>query len=90
MSGPVQMSERVRAALAGAAAAAGVAIIELPSGAGHDAGVLAAAGVDAGMLFVRSLNGGVSHRPDELSAEDDVAGAIGVLTGALATLAGAW
>ncbi|MFI5050274.1 MAG: hypothetical protein ACHQEA_10485, partial [Gaiellales bacterium] len=47
MSGPVQMSERVRAALAGAAAAAGVAIIELPSGAGHDAGVLAAAGVDA-------------------------------------------
>ncbi|MFI5050275.1 MAG: hypothetical protein ACHQEA_10490 [Gaiellales bacterium] len=67
-----------------------MAIIELPSGAGHDAGVLAAAGVDAGMLFVRSLNGGVSHRPDELSAEDDVAGAIGVLTGALATLAGAW
>ncbi len=47
-------------------------------------------GVDAGMLFVRSLNGGVSHRPDELSAEDDVAGAIGVLAGALATLAGAW
>ena len=79
ISRPVRMSERVRAALADAAAAAGVAVAELPSGAGHDAGVLAAAGVDAGMLFVRSLNGGVSHRPDELSAEDDVAGAIGVL-----------
>ena len=90
ISPPVRMSERVRAALADAAAAAGVAVAELPSGAGHDAGVLAAAGVDAGMLFVRSLNGGVSHRPDELSAEDDVAGAIGVLAGALATLARAW
>ena len=59
----------------------GSPIAELPSGAGHDAGVLAAAGVDAGMLFVRSLNGGVSHRPDELSDEADVAAAIGVLAG---------
>jgi len=90
LSHPVRMSERVRVVLSDAAAAAGVDAIELPSGAGHDAGVLAGAGVDAGMLFVRSLNGGVSHRPDELSGEDDVAGAIGVLSGALAMLAGAW
>lgn len=87
---PVRMAERVRVALADAAAAAGVEAVELPSGAGHDAGVLAGAGVETGMLFVRSLNGGVSHRPDELTAEDDVAAAIGVLTGALATLAAAW
>ena len=63
--------------------------IELPSGAGHDAGILAAAGVDAGMLFVRSLNGGVSHSPDELSSEEDVALAIDVLAGALRRLAAA-
>ena len=38
------------------------------------------------MLFVRSLNGGVSHCPDELSSEADVAAAVAVLTGALRSL----
>ena len=56
---------------------------ELVSGAGHDAMVLAAAGVETAMLFVRSLNGGVSHCPDELSAEEDVALAVDALTAAL-------
>ena len=46
---------------------------ELMSGAGHDAMFLAAAGVPTAMLFVRSLNGGISHHPDELSSEDDIA-----------------
>ena len=32
------------------------------------------------MLFVRSLNGGVSHSPDELSSEEDIALAVEVLT----------
>ena len=45
----------------------GLPAVELPSGAGHDAGILAAAGVPSAMLFVRSLNGGVSHSPDEHS-----------------------
>ena len=63
--------------------------VELPSGAGHDAGVLAAAGVPAAMLFVRSLNGGISHSPDELSADEDVELAVDVLTGALDRLASA-
>jgi acetylornithine deacetylase/succinyl-diaminopimelate desuccinylase-like protein len=61
--------------------------LELPSGAGHDAGVLAAAGVATGMLFVRSLNGGVSHSPDELTSEEDIALAIEVLTATLRRLA---
>jgi acetylornithine deacetylase/succinyl-diaminopimelate desuccinylase-like protein len=56
---------------------------ELVSGAGHDAMVLAAAGVPTAMLFVRSLNGGVSHCPDELSAEEDIALAVDVLDTAL-------
>jgi acetylornithine deacetylase/succinyl-diaminopimelate desuccinylase-like protein len=38
---------------------------------------------NASMLFVRSLNGGVSHHPDELSSEEDIARAIDVLTDAL-------
>jgi acetylornithine deacetylase/succinyl-diaminopimelate desuccinylase-like protein len=61
---PVAMSGKPLAALRAAAPDAP----ELVSGAGHDAGILAAAGVPAGMLFVRSLNGGVSHSPDELSS----------------------
>ena len=58
----------------------------LVSGAGHDAMVLAAAGVPTGMLFVRSLNGGVSHCPEELSSEEDIDLAVDVLTSALARL----
>jgi acetylornithine deacetylase/succinyl-diaminopimelate desuccinylase-like protein len=58
----------------------------LISGAGHDAMVLAAAGVPTGMLFVRSLNGGVSHCPEELSSEEDIGLAVDVLTSALARL----
>ncbi|MGH3017061.1 MAG: Zn-dependent hydrolase [Gaiellaceae bacterium] len=84
---PVAMSERCRAALNEEIAVRGLRAVELPSGAGHDAGILAAAGVDAGMLFVRSLNGGVSHSPDELSSQEDVALAVDVLAGALRRLA---
>ncbi len=84
---PVAMSELCRASLSDEIAARNLRVVELPSGAGHDAGILAAAGVDAGMLFVRSLNGGVSHSPDELSSEEDVALAVEVLAGALRRLA---
>ncbi|HEY6835479.1 MAG TPA: Zn-dependent hydrolase [Gaiellaceae bacterium] len=59
----------------------------LVSGAGHDAMVLAAAGVPTAMLFVRSLNGGVSHCAEELSSEEDVELAVDVLTRALERLA---
>jgi hypothetical protein len=39
------------------------------------------------MLFVRSLNGGASHSPDELSSADDIAIAVDVLTDALDRIA---
>jgi acetylornithine deacetylase/succinyl-diaminopimelate desuccinylase-like protein len=58
----------------------------LVSGAGHDAMVLAAAGVPTAMLFVRSLNGGVSHCREELSSDEDVALGADVLTDLLARL----
>jgi allantoate deiminase len=62
---------------------------ELVSGAGHDAMVLAAAGVPTAMLFVRSLNGGISHSPDELSAGEDIELAVDALTETLERLAAA-
>jgi len=81
---PVAMADPALAALREAAADAP----ELVSGAGHDAGILAAAGVACGMLFVRSLNGGVSHSPSELSSGDDIARAVAVLEAAAVRIAG--
>ena len=83
---PAQFSGAARAALRDEIASRGLDVVELPSGAGHDAGILASAGVDAAMLFVRSLNGGVSHSPDELSSEEDVELAVDVLAAALGRL----
>ena len=83
---PSPMADEVRAALRAEVEALGLPVVELPSGAGHDAGILAAAGVPSGMLFVRSLNGGISHNPDELSSPEDIALAVDALTGALRRL----
>ena len=80
---PAPMSPELRSILREEIAARGLPPIELTSGAGHDAGILASAGVPSAMLFVRSLNGGVSHSPDELSSEEDVGLAVDVLTAAL-------
>jgi acetylornithine deacetylase/succinyl-diaminopimelate desuccinylase-like protein len=84
---PVVMHESIRAVLREEIKRLGLPVPELPSGAGHDAGVLAAAGVETGMLFVRSLNGGASHSPDELTSQEDVAVAIDVLAAVLRRLA---
>ncbi len=81
------MAESVRRVLRDEVEQAGAPVVEMPSGAGHDAGVLAAAGVESGMLFVRSLNEGVSHSPDEHSSDEDVALALDVLTASLRRLA---
>ena len=83
---PAHFGGTARAAFADAVAARALPAVELPSGAGHDAGILTAAGVDAAMLFVRSLNGGVSHSPDELSSDEDVSLAVDVLADALAAM----
>jgi allantoate deiminase len=72
---PVAMSDAFRQVLPDAP--------NIVSGAGHDAMVLAAAGVPTAVLFVRSLNGGISHHPDELSSEGDIALAVDALTAAL-------
>ena len=84
---PVQLGSGARGSFRSALEEHRVEAIELPSRAGHDAGILASAGVDAGMLFVRSLNGGISHSPDELSSAEDIELAIEVLATALGHLA---
>lgn len=84
---PSQFTGSAVQALRDAIAARELPLVELSSGAGHDAGILAAAGVDAAMLFVRSLNGGISHSPEELSSEEDVSLAVHLLADALERLA---
>jgi acetylornithine deacetylase/succinyl-diaminopimelate desuccinylase-like protein len=83
----VQLDERVRDVLREEAERAGGPALELASGAGHDAGILASAGVASGMLFVRSLAGGISHHPDEESSAEDIDLAVGVLAATLRRLA---
>jgi acetylornithine deacetylase/succinyl-diaminopimelate desuccinylase-like protein len=72
---PIQMGDAFAAVLPDAP--------RLVSGAGHDAMFVP----NSSMLFVRSLNGGVSHHPDELSSAEDIALAVDALTAALARLA---
>jgi allantoate deiminase/N-carbamoyl-L-amino-acid hydrolase len=48
----------------------GAAARHLPSGAGHDAMMMASL-TDIGMLFVRCGNGGISHHPMETMSADD-------------------
>jgi allantoate deiminase len=59
-------------------AATGHKALRLPSGAGHDAAMMAAI-TPVAMLFVRSP-GGLSHHPDESVRPEDVEVAIEVTT----------
>lgn len=59
----------------------------LGTGAGHDAGILATAGVPSVMLFVRNPTG-ISHSPAEQAEADDCAAGVVALTRVLAELAG--
>ena len=62
------------AALSRAVTAAGFPVHEMPSGAGHDAMILAAR-VPVAMLFLRSP-GGLSHHPDEAVNAADIEAAL--------------
>jgi beta-ureidopropionase / N-carbamoyl-L-amino-acid hydrolase len=58
----------------------------LATGAGHDAGILAAAGVPTAMLFVRNPTG-ISHSPAEHAEPDDCAAGVTALTRVVEDLA---
>jgi allantoate deiminase len=70
----VPMDERLTAMLAEAIEAAGYESKRMPSGAGHDAMVMAAK-VPAAMLFLRSREG-ISHHPAEAVNVEDVEAAL--------------
>ena len=59
----------------------------MSTGAGHDAGILANAGVPAAMIFVRNPTG-VSHSPAEWAELEDCRAGIAALATVLADLAG--
>jgi allantoate deiminase len=85
----VSMDSAVSQALARAAGRQAADQIAATSWAGHDAAILAAAGVPAGMLFVRAGRAGVSHSPLESADPADIAAATETLGRAVADLAGA-
>ncbi len=66
----VPMDERLISFLGDAMEATGLPLKQMPSGAGHDAMVMATR-VPAAMLFLRSP-GGISHHPAEAVREEDV------------------
>jgi N-carbamoyl-L-amino-acid hydrolase len=54
----------------------------LPSGAGHDAGVLALAGIPSAMILVRNPSG-ISHAPEEFAEDADVERGVVALAAAI-------
>jgi beta-ureidopropionase / N-carbamoyl-L-amino-acid hydrolase len=59
----------------------------IPTAAGHDAGILSAAGVETAMLFVRNPTG-VSHSPAESASMADCLAGVSALADVLAGLTG--
>jgi len=82
----VPMDERLTAMMSAAIETAGYPVKTMPSGAGHDAIVMAARLATA-MLFVRSP-GGVSHHPAEDVREEDVEASLHVARAFLVQLGG--
>ena len=71
------MDPGIRAGLARAADALGIAHLDMASGAGHDAAAFAEAKIPSSMLFVRNQNG--SHNPHEDMRMEDFAAACAVV-----------
>ena len=82
----VSMDERLTAYLADAMEAADFPAKQMPSGAGHDAMVMASR-VPAAMLFLRSP-GGISHSPTETVRAEDVEATLHVMRRFLERIAG--
>jgi N-carbamoyl-L-amino-acid hydrolase len=85
-TGPTVFDAALRDRLAAALGADGVPAPVLPTGAGHDAGILAAAGVPTAMLFVRNPTG-VSHSPAEHAEEADCLAGVAALARVVQELA---
>ena len=84
---PTPMDARMQAVLRQSAEALGLRTLALPSGAGHDAQMLATI-TPAGMIFVPSKEGR-SHSPAEYTAPEETVAGANVLLHAVLALAGA-
>ncbi len=82
---PVEFDERIVALVEHTASKLGHTVRRMPSGAGHDAQMLARV-CPAGMIFVPSI-GGISHNPAENTDPADLAAGAAVLLEVLCTLA---
>ncbi len=76
------LSDRLRGVLSSDAE---LSVPVLGTGAGHDAGILASAGVPSAMLFVRNPTG-VSHSPEEFAERDDCHAGVDALTACVTDL----
>jgi N-carbamoyl-L-amino-acid hydrolase len=85
-TGPTVFAAGLRDRLAAVLAGDGAPAPVLPTGAGHDAGILAAAGVPTAMLFVRNPTG-VSHSPAEHAEEADCLAGVAALARVVRELA---
>jgi N-carbamoyl-L-amino-acid hydrolase len=74
---PAVATPEIQSLIEEAAAGLGLKTMRLPSGAGHDAQMMARLG-PMGMIFVPSQNG-ISHSPKELTLWPDVANGANVL-----------
>jgi N-carbamoyl-L-amino-acid hydrolase len=83
---PVEFDPQLRGRLAAVLASRGITAPVLPTGAGHDAGILAAR-LPAAMLFVRNPSG-VSHSPAEHADPADCEAGVVALAAVLQELAG--
>jgi len=77
----------LRAAISAAAEDLALPSLDLPSGAGHDAQIVAST-APIGMIFVPS-RGGVSHVPEESTDDDDLVDGARVLLRAAVRIAAA-
>jgi N-carbamoyl-L-amino-acid hydrolase len=84
---PVAFSAEMKDLVAKSASNLGLAHADITSGAGHDAGEIAA-NSPAGMVFVPGLYDGISHNPREYSTPEACADGINVLFQAASELAG--
>jgi N-carbamoyl-L-amino-acid hydrolase len=83
---PAGLRAELTALLGSEALAGGEVAPQVPTGAGHDAGVLAPH-VPSGMIFVRNPTG-ISHAPEEHAEPADCAAGVRALTTVLRRLAG--
>ncbi|MEM1230994.1 MAG: M20/M25/M40 family metallo-hydrolase, partial [Pseudomonadota bacterium] len=82
---PVTAADEIRSAIEASSAQAGLTTNHQVSRAYHDA-LFIARKVPTGMIFIPSKDG-ISHRPDEYTAPEEVANGVTVLAATLARLA---